>query len=326
MVKKRFIRLAGFKKVVLVGIGLALGLTSVEVLGSGKNGFDLTVHKVPLGEIISGGPPRDGIPAILNPVLIPAKDATFLRDEDRVLGIAQGRDVKAYPVKILNWHEVVNDTVAGKPVVITYCPLCGTGIGFDGLIEGRTYTFGVSGLLYQSDLLMYDHQTESLWSQIAMEAVTGSMAGQKLRHLFLEHTTWGEWRRTHPETQVLSTKTGFFRDYNRDPYLGYGQRVDLMFPTQNMDSRFHPKAWVVGLEVGGIAKAYPFAELQKGSGTVRDEVNGRSVIIRFNKRAQSALITDLAGQSIPSVMAYWFAWYAFHPDTLVFVTEKPAMD
>jgi len=155
--------------------------------------MDLTLLSIrsPLGKLSQVAPPRDGIPAILNPVLIPAKDATFLRDEDRVLGIAQGKDVRAYPVKILNWHEVVNDTVAGKPVVITYCPLCGTGIGFDGLIEGRTYTFGVSGLLYQSDLLMYDHQTESLWSQIAMEAVTGSMAGQKLRHLFLEHTTWG---------------------------------------------------------------------------------------------------------------------------------------
>ncbi len=326
MVKKRFIRLAGFKKVVLVGIGLALGLTSVEALGSEKNGFDLTVHKVPLGEIISGGPPRDGIPAILNPVLIPAKDATFLQNEDRVLGIAQGKDVRAYPVKILNWHEVVNDTVAEKPVVITYCPLCGTGIGFDGLIEGRTHTFGVSGLLYQSDLLMYDHQTESLWSQIAMEAVTGSMAGQKLRHLFLEHTTWGEWRRTHPETQVLSTKTGFQRDYNRDPYFGYGQRVDLMFPTQNMDSRFHPKDWVIGVEVGGVTKAYAFVELRKGSGIVRDEVNGRPIIVRFNKEARTASVTDPTGQPIPSVMAYWFAWYAFHPNKQVFMAEKSDQD
>ena len=303
---------------------LALGMLGLSGHPSGD--FDFSKHSVPLDQIMSGGPGKDGIPAILNPRFVTAAKAAFLKDEDRILGIAREEEAKAYPIKILNWHEIVNDTLARKPILVTYCPLCGTGIGFTPIVNGRPLKFGVSGLLYQSDLVMYDYQTESLWSQISMEAIAGPMTGAKLQHIFLEHTTWGEWRRMHPNTHVLSTKTGYFRDYNRDPYLGYGQRADLMFPTQNMDSQFHPKAWVVGLEVGGIAKAYPFAELQKGSGTVRDEVNGRSVIIRFNKRAQSASITDPAGQPIPSVMAYWFAWYAFHPDTLVFVAEKPDPD
>ena len=226
----------------LVCVGfLVLGTLGFSVHPSEE--FDFSKYNVPLEDILSGGPPKDGIPAILNPVFVTASKADFLNEEDRILGLVEEGETKAYPIKILNWHEIVNDRLDGKPVVVTFCPLCGTGIGFEGKGHGRAYTFGVSGLLYQSDLLMYDHQTESLWSQISMEAVAGPLTGTKLQHVFLEHTTWGEWKRVHPSTLVLSTKTGYHRNYDRDPYLGYAQRPELMFPINHSDDRYHPKEW-----------------------------------------------------------------------------------
>ena len=301
----------------LASVGLlSLGLPGFA--GPASAGFDLSKHSVPVDQILSGGPGKDGIPAILKPVFLPASEAAFLRDDDRVLGISRGGQAKAYPIKILNWHEIVNDTIGDKPVVVTYCPLCGTGIGFEGVIQGRPHTFGVSGLLYQSDLVMYDHQTESLWSQISMDAIAGPMTGTKLTHLYLAHTTWGEWRAEHPATLVLSTKTGHFRDYDRDPYLGYAQRAELMFDTTHVDRRYHSKEWVLGVEIEGAFKAYPFAELKKLKGPLTDHLNGRALTIRFNPRAQSAVATDANGKPIPAVMAFWFAWYAFHPETQVF--------
>ena len=311
------------RRSVVIGLaagGLLLGALGFSMRSSGE--FDLSKHSVPLDQIVSGGPGKDGIPAILKPVFVPARETGFLKDEDRILGLSQSDEAKAYPIKILNWHEIVNDTIGGKPVVVTYCPLCGTGIGFDAAVQGRPHTFGVSGLLYQSDLLMYDHQTQSLWSQISMEAVAGPLTGSKLRHIFLEHTTWGEWRVAHPATLALSMKTGYFRDYDRDPYLGYTQSEALAFDTRHFDPRYHPKEWVLGIEVKGAFKAYPFAELKKMKGPLTDQINGQKVRILFNTRALSASVTDADGQPMPSVMAFWFAWYAFHPETQVFQAAK----
>lgn len=305
----------------IVGAGV-LVVVSLVFAGRSSGDFDLSKHSVPLAQIVPGGPGKDGIPAILKPTFVSAREVMFLKDEDRVLGISQGNEAKAYPIKILNWHEIVNDTIGGKPVVITYCPLCGSGIGLDPMIQGRSLTFGVSGLLYESDLLMYDHQSESLWSQIAMEAVAGPLTGAKLRPIFLAHTTWEEWRIEHPTTLVLSTKTGYYRNYDRDPYLGYAQRADLMFDTNYFDPSYHPKEWVLGIEVKGVFKAYPFAELKRVKGPLDDQVNGQRVRVHFNPRAQSASTTDTDGNPFPSVMAFWFAWYAFHPDTQVFKTAK----
>ncbi|MBX9657496.1 MAG: DUF3179 domain-containing protein [Nitrospiraceae bacterium] len=303
----------------LVGIGAVL--IYAAWLGFGKpptTSFDLTKHSVPLDQIVDGGPGKDGIPALLTPRFVSAAEATFLQDTDRVLGLTQGAEAKAYPIKILNWHEIVNDVVGGKPVVVTYCPLCGTGIAFDAEGQGNRRTFGVSGLLYQSDLLMYDHQTESLWSQVGMHAVAGPMTGTTLAPIFLEHTTWSEWRTAHPSTLVLSTTTGSFRHYDRDPYSGYAEERELYFDTLHFDPRYHPKEWVVGVEINGIAKAYPISELKNVHPPVSDQVGGRSITIQFNERSRSAVVFDADGTLLPSLMAFWFAWYAFHPDTQVF--------
>jgi hypothetical protein len=212
----------------------------------------------------------------------------------------------------------VNDTFEGTPVVITYCPLCGTGMGFRRKVGNRLLTFGVSGLLYQNDVLMYDHQTESLWSQIAMEAVTGKSLGQRLKPIFIEHTTWADWRTHHPKTLVLSRKTGFSRDYSRDPYEAYALTDQIMFPLTRQDGRLSPKEWVLGVEISGKFKAYPFSLLERIERSLSDSLHKQSFVICWDTHARRAKVFDQSGKPLPTLTAYWFAWYAFHPDTAVF--------
>jgi hypothetical protein len=204
------------------------------------------------------------------------------------------------------------------PVVVTYCPLCGSGVVFSATVEGRALTFGVSGLLYNSDVLLYDRQTESLWSQLKSQAVTGPMIGKRLSMLAAEHTTWRDWRARNPDTQVLSFETGFERDYSRDPYAGYDRNPAILFPVSRNDRRFGPKEWVVGVVVDGHAKAYPFSELARTSGRVEDTIGGRRVTVLFDSEHRSARVLDDTGGEVPSVTAFWFAWAAFNPATDLF--------
>ncbi len=293
--------------------GLFIGLTGLVLMG-----FNFSKHSIPLDEILSGGPSKDGIPALLKPKFVLASKATFLKDNDRVLGLAWEKDAKAYPIRILNWHEIVNDTLDRRPVLISYCPLCGTGMAFDTVLNNKKYTFGVSGLLYKSDVLMYDHQTESLWSQIKQEAVTGDLTGSRLILLPLIHTTWGRWKAEHPNTMGLSPETGYLRDYSRDPYVSYARSPRLMFPSGKQDERLGPKDWVLGIELDGVIKAYPFTELQQVAPSVSDSLGSKSITINFDPATRTAWVEDAGGRDVPSVVAYWFAWIAFHPKTEVY--------
>ena len=301
----------------ILSIGWWSGISYAE-----WNGFQVELHSIPLEEISSGGPPKDGIPALMDPKFLSAKEVDFLSPQDRVLGIQGTHQAKAYPIPILNWHEIVNDTLDTIPVVITYCPLCGTGMGFQRKVGNRLLTFGVSGLLYQSDVLMYDHQTESLWSQITMQAVTGKHVGHHLEPLFLEHTTWSAWRKEHPDTLVLSPETGFTRDYRRDPYEAYARTDQLMFPPARQDDRLSPKEWVLGIEIDGQSKAYPFSILETKGKAFSDSLKGKNYVVCWNALAKSAKVVDQQGKPFPSLMAYWFAWYAFHPDTEIFHNDS----
>jgi Protein of unknown function (DUF3179) len=198
-----------------------------------RNGFILSDLRIPLDEILAGGPPKDGIPAINDPKFIMANEADFLHDSDEVLAISKNGIVKAYPIRIMNYHEVVNDFFGDDPIIITFCPLCGSGLAFSGNINGENRTFGVSGLLYNSDVLLYDRETESLWSQLMGQAVSGSSVNQNLELVSMEQTTWNNWKKRNPSTLVLSTETGFSRDYNRLPYDGYENNPQLYFPVKN---------------------------------------------------------------------------------------------
>lgn len=287
-----------------------------------KNGFRLDHALIPPDEVFSGGPPRDGIPSIDKPRFIEADDADELRAGERILGLSLNGITKAYPLAIMNWHEIVNDRFGKDAVAVTYCPLCGTGMAFEARLKGRQLTFGVSGLLYNSDVLLYDRETESLWSQLDRLAVTGSFKGTRLQSIPLEHTTWRDWRRRHPDTLVLSRKTGYFRDYDRTPYAGYESSDDIYFPVRFRAEGYHPKERVLGLEIGGHFKAYPFSELAKQGGEVSDRIADTPVLVRFDEANQNARVETHEGEVLPGVVAFWFAWYAFHPETEIYRGEQ----
>lgn len=279
------------------------------------NGFDLSNATISRDAIHRGGPPRDGIPAIDQPRFVSPAEADFLRDDDLVVSFTAGGVTRAYPLRVLVWHEIVNDEVAGQAIAVTYCPLCGTAMVFDRRVGERTLSFGVSGLLYQSDVLMYDRQTESLWSQLAMRAVAGPQAGTPLQWLPSEHLTWAAWKAKHPQGQVLSTQTGHQRDYTRDPYVGYEDSERTLFPVPFKRQELPKKAWVVGLLVNGRAKAYPVNDL-RGADTVRDALGEVRIEISYDAAARRPAVIDAAsGQPLPFVLAYWFAWQAFYPQT-----------
>ena len=280
-----------------------------------KNGFNLSGALIPEDKILSGGPPRDGIPALNAPKFVNADVADFLQPTDRVLGIARNGVAKAYPVSILNWHEIVNDAFADEPIAVTYCPLCGTGIAYLARAGDQVLKFGVSGLLYNSDMLLYDRKTQSLWSQIRKQAVSGPMKGERLEVIALMHTTWADWRQRHPDSLALSIDTDYPRDYTRNPYTGYEQSRALYFSVRDQDQRYHPKEWVLGIEIDGHFKAYPFVELEKSSGPVRDTLGVRNIMVIYDRRHRTAVAMNDNGDVFPTIVAYWFAWYAFHPAT-----------
>ncbi len=308
------------RPLILLSILIAVIAVQLSKIATSNNGFDLSNAVIPSEQIMQGGPPKDGIPAISNPKLIAASQATHISADDRIVGITIHGESRAYPISILNWHEIVNDEINGRHFAITYCPLCGTAVAFDANIDGKVTEFGVSGLLYNSDVLLYDRNTESLWSQISSSAVSGKLVGTKLKRIPISHTTWQDWHSKHPDTVVLSDKTGYFRDYARDPYSGYEKSPALYFSVNNSAPKtYHPKELVVGLDIDGVYKAYPFIELEKnGKSKFSDNVNGQNITVSWDSKNRAVSLFDSSGQEIAGIQGFWFAWFAFHPDTEVF--------
>ncbi len=297
-------------------------MASINVNAATMNGFVLDGTLVPVTEIFSGGPPKDGIPAIDKPVFVKASSAKTMYDDDRVLGITHNGISKAYPIRIMNWHEIINDRFGEEAIAVTYCPLCGSGIAFKADIANKHLKFGVSGLLYNSDVLLYDRQTQSLWSQILSKAVTGPMKGSMLAAVPITHTSWADWRKQQPDTLVLSEDTGFKRDYEDNPYAGYDKREEIIFPVRFRAQGYHPKEQVFGLKINDKTKAYPFVELAKGSKQdiveIKDEIDGQAISIRFDKIHKSAQAFNTQGKQIAGVTLYWFSWYTFNPQTAIY--------
>lgn len=301
-----------------LSLSIAL-LLFVTTIASAKdlNGFNISNPLVSADLIQRGGPPRDGIPSIDSPRFVTAADAQHLSATDRVLGITVNNIAKAYPIRILNYHEIVNDRFNTTPIAVTFCPLCGTGIAFIADIDNTARSFGVSGLLYNSDVLMYDRETESLWSQILGKAVNGPAKGQTLTAVPVLHTTWADWRRRHPDSLVLAKPQTFGRNYNVDPYVGYADSSRIWFPVAHHDDRFHAKSVVIGAVIDGQPHAWPFTELPRQRQFLTDHVENMEVRIEYDHATRAARITDNDGNEIPSFTVYWFAWVAFHPDTQV---------
>ncbi|MFQ5720615.1 MAG: DUF3179 domain-containing protein, partial [Acidobacteriota bacterium] len=280
------------------------------------NGFDLSGALIPVGQIHGGGPPRDGIPALTDPPRVSAGDAdTWMDDKDRVIGVVAGGEAVAYPIRILNWHEIVNDIVGDHPIAVSYCPLCGTGVVFDARLQGRRAVFGVSGLLYNSDVLMYDKRSMSLISQMMFQAVTGPLRGTRLATLPASTTTWETWKARHPATLVLSQNQPYGRDYSTDPYHWYRTSGNTMFPVRGDDTSRSSKSWAWLVVTPGEELVVAEAVLDKVAGDLPARFHvGEGVTLRFDPAARELSGTDEAAGALLVVPGYWFALTAFHPD------------
>ncbi len=286
------------------------------------NGFDLNNALIPSEDIQSGGHGKDDIPSIDTPIFKRALDYSFFDEDTYVLGINHQGVAKAYPLPLLNWHEIVNDFMDTRPVVVTYCPLCGSGMIYEATIGGSRTTFGVSGLLYQSNLLLYDRRSESLWSQITGKAISGPLGGQELKPLPVQHTTLGAWKRENPETLILTTRTGFVRNYQQSPYQEYEDDQQLYHTPRHASDLLPAKERVIGIQVGDHVKAYPFTELANHPELIlRDTFKGKAVHIHYDVLNDVAKVTDEGGNQYPGQTMYWFAWYAFHPKTAVYLVS-----
>ena len=315
-------------------------------------------HDIRLEEVAWGGVRVDGIPALDNPAMVPAAAATWLNAADRVFGVEINGDVRAYPMRIAAWHEMVNDVVGGVPVSLAYCTLCGAGILFDGRVPGRDqpFSFGSSGLLYRSNKLMYDRQTDSLWNQFTGQAVMGHLAGQAttLTVLPVVLTSWAQWHERHPDTRVLSLRTGFTRDYGSGvAYHDYFASPDIMFPALLRDRRLAAKDLVFGVRLPGGVKAWPLSSFAHGA-VLNDRVGFADVVLVGDSRGEGARayrgnghpftrdsagnivsagerwrVTEAAllgpaGAALPRVpghVAYWFAWAGYFEDAQLGVAQ-----
>ncbi|MFW5758471.1 MAG: DUF3179 domain-containing protein [Bacteroidota bacterium] len=235
---------------------------------------------IPKDDVLNGGPGKDGIPALSDPEFIDAGDASYLLPEDLVLGYKNGDDVRAYPHRILNWHEIVNDNINGDKVAVNYCPLTGTGIAWNRVIDGNETTFGVSGLLYNTNLILYDRDTDSYWSQIRQDAVHGEHIGRQAETFQLVETTWEKWQLMFPETEVVSTQTGFSRDYDRIPYGDYSTNNDFfLFPYSPEDDRLPAKERVLGLIIENSAITYRFNTFSEEVSIVQNVFRGHEILV-----------------------------------------------
>jgi hypothetical protein len=295
---------------------------------------DFSRHRVPLSEFQSGGPGKDGIPSIDTPRFVAVEEAgEWLADREPVVELELDRVARAYPIQILVWHEIVNDEVAGTPVAVTFCPLCNTALVFDRRLDGRVLDFGTTGNLRNSDLVMYDRQTESWWQQFGGEAVVGELAGATLVQLPARIVAWEDFSRRHADGEVLSQDTGFEREYGRNPYVGYDD-VDSspFFPVGREDDRLPAKARVVFLERGDEAVVVPFTVLAERK-RVEVEVGGESVVVEWvpgvgspldspfvagGREVGSAAVTSAAtAEPVPFDQPFWFAVAAFRPDARI---------
>lgn len=282
------------------------------------NGFDISNASVPIEDIIKGAPSRNAIPAINSPKFKSVSEITWLKENSQVIGFEHHGVQRAYPLEILNRHEIVNDSFGDLQVAITYCPLCGSGMAFNRIVADELLSFGISGLLLNNNVLMYDQTTNSLWSQIESVAITGINKGKKLEELPVIHMKWSEWKDKYPKSEVLTRETGYDFTYAEAAYVGYDRTDEIPFPIMAKSDDYRPKELVIGVSLDGQHKAYPLRLIKKKKGSFEDLIGRRKVSVEYSKKSHTAQIYDETGHLIPSTRLYWFAWYAFYPETEVY--------
>ncbi len=307
---------------------------------------------VPKNQVLDGGPGKDGIPSIDAPNFTRASEVDYIPDDDLVLIMQVDGEVKAYPHDILDWHEIVNDRLNGLSYAVTYCPLTGTGIGWDRLVQGEETTFGVSGLLYNSNLMPYDRYTESTWSQQRLDCVHGTLLGSPIITHSMIETSFATFRLAYPNGDVLNLNTGFDREYGEYPYGRYLQHNELLFPVTTEDDRLHLKERTLGVFVGHSHKrVYRFGQVDSGTQLLLDtlddtelvlirdgmhnylvafETHGRQLELveqTFPIILQDSMgntydilgrvvnnVSDVEPLSLPTqFIGYWFSWGTFYP-------------
>lgn len=270
----------------------------------------------PISEVYQGCAERDCIPSIDDPNFVSAAEASQLDDDDLVLGLDYAGIKRAYPAFILNHHEVVNDSLNGVPIAITFCPLCGSGVAFRRDLDGATVTFGVSGLLHNSDLILYDRATESLWQQITGVAIAGPKRGQALNAVPLTMTTWREWRIANADTTVLAGDSQMSYS-DKKPYGDYDESERLMFPANASAARIlHPKQVVYGVRLAEGAAAVTERAL-KNHAEIEMETGGAT--LNWRRQADGTVVVRRAdnGEVLLPHRMFWFAWYSFNTDTVL---------
>ena len=270
-----------------------------------------------------GGPSKGGIgidrgiPALdeSNIKYVTTNEADqWIQDNELVLAINHKNTKRVYPLQIMVWHEIANDVIAGDPIAITYCPLCGSGIAYYRVINNQVVRLGTSGKLYNSNLIMYDDLTDTYWQQIDGKAIIGPSTGLELQELNIDTVVWRDYKTNNQDAQVLSQDTGMDRNYGRDPYGSYYEDSFLIFPVDNEDNRIHPKTPILGIEIDGKYKAYQEDQI-RSLGLINDNFNGIDIRIESDESGIIKITNTETGKEITRERDFWFAWYAFHPDT-----------
>ena len=240
---------------------------------------------------------RDAIPSLTNPTTVSA-DAVdpLLESTDWVLGVVQNGQARAYPLRILWWHEIINDVLGGVPIAVSYCPLTGSGLVYDPVLDGRHVTFGTSGLLFDNNLVMYDRTSRSLWSQMMARGVCGTYISHQPNLYTVTQSTWAAWKQLHPETTVVSFDTGYQRNYDVYPYGNYRAIDDtqILFPLSFADRRVLPKVLVHGIVHNGVARAYSLYDIgaEADRQAINDQISGRPVLVVYDSVSAMAVSFD----------------------------------
>jgi hypothetical protein len=249
------------------------------------------------------------------PSFVSPEDAFWVMPSNPVLGVELDGEVRAYPVHLLEWHQVVNDVVGEIPVAITYDPLAGAPIAFRRKIGGRTFTFGVSGLVYNASALLYDRETESLWAPLLGQAVAGERAGARIERVTVRQEPLGAWLARAPQSLVLMRPDLKRIDYRYSPYSRYWVEDRIPYPVVSKDERFHAKELVLGVAIGDQARAYLGSLITEAGGSVRDEFQGKAIQIEYD--SEHGVFAWQVPGGVEVTESYWFSWKAFHPKTEV---------
>lgn len=315
---------------------LAIQLCSIplnaDVLQSWRGEWprtDFSRTTVPLEEIQRGGPGKDGIPAIDEPRFVQVADYREVDPMDPVIGVVIGKEARAYPLRVLIWHEIVNDVIAGIPVAVTYCPLCNTAIVFDRRLDGELLDFGTTGNLRYSDLVMYDRQTESWWQQFGGDAIVGELAGKALRRIPSRLESIANFRERAPDGRVLVPADPNLRDYGASPFAGYDRTALPLFYMGEMPEGVHPMMRVVA--VGDVAFTLPLlvrdGMLEHDGMVIAWSAGQRSAVdsdrVEWGRDVGNVVVTR-AGRDVDHVVTFAFAFHAFHPEGIIH-TESGAV-